>query len=52
MSEFALQIDNLKKTYKGGTIALKGISLKVKKGDFLNTEVDMLARYVFKALKK
>ena len=34
MSEFALQIDNLKKTYKGGTIALKGISLKVKKGDF------------------
>tara|TARA_Y100000816_G_scaffold59067_1_gene38742 strand:- start:1356 stop:2279 length:924 start_codon:yes stop_codon:yes gene_type:complete len=34
LSEFALQIDNLKKTYKGGTIALKGISLKVKKGDF------------------
>ena len=34
MSEFALQIDNLKKTYKGGTKALKGISLKVKKGDF------------------
>jgi len=34
LSEFALQIDNLKKTYKGGTEALKGISLKVKKGDF------------------
>ena len=34
MSEFALQIDNLKKIYKGGTVALKGISLKVKKGDF------------------
>ena len=34
MSEFALQIDNLKKTYKGGTEALKGISLNVKKGDF------------------
>jgi len=34
LSEFALQIDNLKKTYKGGTVALKGISLKVKKGDF------------------
>ena len=34
MSEFALQIDNLKKTYKGGMVALKGISLKVKKGDF------------------
>ena len=34
MSDFALQIDNLKKTYKGGTVALKGISLKVKKGDF------------------
>ena len=28
-------------------------SLKFKKvGDFLNTEIDMLARYVFKALKK
>ena len=25
---------------------------KIKEGDFLNTEVDMLARYVFKALKK
>jgi ABC-2 type transport system ATP-binding protein len=34
LSEFALQIDDLKKTYKGGTVALKGISLKVKKGDF------------------
>ena len=34
MSEFALQIHNLRKTYKGGTEALKGISLKVKKGDF------------------
>ena len=34
MSDFALQIDDLKKTYKGGTVALKGISLKVKKGDF------------------
>jgi len=34
LSEFALQIDNLKKTYKGGTVALKGISLKVNKGDF------------------
>ena len=34
MSEFALQIDDLKKTYNGGTVALKGISLKVKKGDF------------------
>jgi ABC-2 type transport system ATP-binding protein len=34
LSEFALQINNLKKTYKGGTEALKGISLKVKKGDF------------------
>ena len=25
---------------------------KYKEGNFLNTEVDMLARYVFKALKK
>ena len=33
MSEFALQIDNLKKPIRG-TVALKGISLKVKKGDF------------------
>ena len=34
MSEFALQIDNLKKIYSGGTEALKGISLKVNEGDF------------------
>ena len=34
MSEFALQITDLKKTYPGGVEALKGISLKVKEGDF------------------
>ncbi len=32
--EYALVIDSLKKTYKGGVEAVKGISLKVKKGDF------------------
>lgn len=31
---YALEIDRLSKTYKGGTEALKGINLQVKKGDF------------------
>ena len=31
---FALEINNLKKIYSGGTEALKGISLKVNEGDF------------------
>jgi len=31
---YALEISDLKKTYPGGTEALKGISLSVKKGDF------------------
>lgn len=30
----ALELDNLKKTYKGGVEAVKGISLKVAQGDF------------------
>ena len=34
MDSFALEISNLKKVYSGGTEALKGISLKVKEGDF------------------
>ena len=34
MDNFALEISNLKKVYSGGTEALKGISLKVKEGDF------------------
>ena len=34
MENFALEISNLRKVYSGGTEALKGISLKVKKGDF------------------
>ncbi|MAE42357.1 ABC transporter [Candidatus Woesearchaeota archaeon] len=34
MSETALSIKNLKKTYKGKVEALKGIDLEVKKGDF------------------
>jgi ABC-2 type transport system ATP-binding protein len=34
LANFALEINNLKKTYSGGTIALKGISLKVQEGDF------------------
>ena len=33
-SSYALDIVDLKKTYKGGTEALKGIDLKVKEGDF------------------
>ena len=31
---YAIEIDNLKKIYSGGTEALKGISLKVNEGDF------------------
>jgi len=34
LSNFALEINNLKKVYSGGTEALKGISLKVEEGDF------------------
>jgi len=34
LSNFALEISDLKKVYSGGTEALKGISLKVKEGDF------------------
>ncbi len=30
----ALNVDNLSKTYANGTVALKGISLKVEEGDF------------------
>ncbi|MCV5977961.1 ATP-binding cassette domain-containing protein, partial [Escherichia coli] len=31
---YALEIEQLRKTYAGGFEALKGISLQVKKGDF------------------
>ena len=31
---YALEIADLKKTYPGGTEALKGISLSVQEGDF------------------
>lgn len=31
---YALEIEQLRKTYAGGFEALKGISLNVKKGDF------------------
>ena len=34
MAGFALEIENLKKVYSGGTEALRGISLKVQEGDF------------------
>ena len=34
MDNYALEISNLRKVYSGGTEALKGISLKVKEGDF------------------
>ena len=30
-----LEIDNLKKTFDGGTEALRGVNLKVKRGEFL-----------------
>lgn len=31
-----LEIDNLKKTFAGGTEALSGVNLKVQKGEFLS----------------
>ena len=34
MADFALEINNLKKVYDKDVVALKGIDLKVKKGDF------------------
>jgi len=34
MQRFAIEIDQLEKTYKNGFQALKGISLKVEEGDF------------------
>ena len=34
MTQFALEITDLKKTYDSGAIALKGINLAVKEGDF------------------
>lgn len=34
MTETALKINQLKKTYQGGTQALKGVSFEVKEGDF------------------
>lgn len=33
-TEYALVLEEVKKTYKGGVEAVKGISLKVRKGDF------------------
>ena len=33
---FILEINNLKKTFEGGTEALRGVDLKVKKGEFLS----------------
>jgi ABC-2 type transport system ATP-binding protein len=34
MSQFALEISDLQKTYDSGVVALKGIDLAVKEGDF------------------
>ncbi len=31
---YALEVNNLKKTYNNGVVALKGVSLKVEEGDF------------------
>ena len=52
----SLTVNNVSKTNFNVSIipyTWENTSLKkMKEGDFLNTEVDMLARYVFKALKK
>ena len=34
MSQFALEITDLRKTYDSNVVALKGINLSVKEGDF------------------
>ena len=34
MSEYALEINDLKKVYDNDVVALKGIDLKIAKGDF------------------
>ena len=34
MAEYALEINNLQKVYDNNVVALKGIDLKVQKGDF------------------
>ena len=34
MSEYALEITDLKKVYDNDVVALKGIDLKITKGDF------------------
>ena len=34
MAEYALEINKLQKVYDNDVVALKGIDLKVKKGDF------------------
>ena len=34
MNQFALEITDLKKTYNSDVVALKGINLAVKEGDF------------------
>ncbi len=34
MAEYALEINNLQKVYNNNIVALKGIDLKVTKGDF------------------
>ena len=34
MNQFALEITDLKKTYDSDVVALKGINLSVKEGDF------------------
>ena len=52
----SLTVNNLSKSQFSVSIipfTWENTSLKnIKVGDFINTEVDMLARYVFKALKK
>ena len=43
MAEYALEINNLKKVYDNNVVALKGIDLKVRKGDFV-TEGDIIGK--------
>ena len=38
---YALEVRDLRKTYKNGVEALKGVSLTVEEGDFFQAEADL-----------
>ena len=52
MAEFALEINNLKKVYDNNVVALKGIDLKVQKGDLLGFVFGLMGMVAFVRLEK